>query len=78
MVHLPPLIEDLGIILITAAVTTLIFKRLKQPVVLGYIVLGSIALKRGRTKGQRAAAFAAALALFGYIVLVAITKRTFP
>ncbi|MGJ7914973.1 SirB2 family protein [Massilia sp. LXY-6] len=45
---------------------------------LGYIVLGSIALKRGRTKGQRQAAFAAALALFAYIVLVAVTKRPFP
>ena len=45
---------------------------------LGYIVLGSIALKRGRTKAQRQAAFAAALALFAYIVLVALTKRPFP
>ncbi len=40
MVHLPPLIQDLGIILITAAVTTLVFKRLKQPVVLGYLIAG--------------------------------------
>jgi uncharacterized membrane protein SirB2 len=45
---------------------------------LGYIVLGTIALKRGRTKGQRQAAFAAALALFAYIVTVAVTKRPFP
>jgi uncharacterized membrane protein SirB2 len=45
---------------------------------LGYIVLGSIALKRGRTTGQRQAAFAAALALFAYIVSVAVTKRPFP
>jgi uncharacterized membrane protein SirB2 len=43
----------------------------------GYIVLGSIALKRGRSKGQRLAALAGALALFAYIVLVATTKRTF-
>jgi uncharacterized membrane protein SirB2 len=43
----------------------------------GYIVLGSIALKRGRTPAQRKAAFAAALALFVYIVMVAVTKRTF-
>jgi CPA2 family monovalent cation:H+ antiporter-2 len=40
MVHLPPLIADLGVILITAAFTTLIFKRLKQPVVLGYLIAG--------------------------------------
>jgi uncharacterized membrane protein SirB2 len=45
---------------------------------LGYIVLGSVALKRGRTKEQRQAAFAAALALFAYIVMVAVTKRPFP
>jgi CPA2 family monovalent cation:H+ antiporter-2 len=40
MVHLPSLIQDLGVILITAAVTTLVFKRLKQPVVLGYLFAG--------------------------------------
>ena len=37
-----------------------------------YIVLGTIALKRGRTLRVRAAAFAAALAVFAYIVTVAI------
>jgi uncharacterized membrane protein SirB2 len=49
----------------------------KVSALLGYIVLGSIALKRGRSKGQRLAAFTGALALFAYIVLVATTKRTF-
>lgn len=39
-----------------------------------YIVLGTIALKRGRTKGVRTAAFAAALAVFGYIVATAVTR----
>jgi len=39
-----------------------------------YIVLGSIALKLGRTRGVRIAAFAAALAMFAYIVSAAITK----
>ena len=39
-----------------------------------YIALGMIALKRGRTFAVRAAAFFAALATFGYIVSVAITK----
>jgi CPA2 family monovalent cation:H+ antiporter-2 len=40
MIHLPPLIADLALILIAAAITTLIFKKLKQPLVLGYIVAG--------------------------------------
>jgi CPA2 family monovalent cation:H+ antiporter-2 len=40
MVHLPQLIQDLGIILITAAVVTILFKKLKQPVVLGYLIAG--------------------------------------
>ena len=39
-----------------------------------YIVLGSIALKRGRTPAIRAVALAGALAVFGYIVSVALTK----
>ncbi|MBX3040657.1 MAG: cation:proton antiporter, partial [Bdellovibrionaceae bacterium] len=40
MTHLPALIQDLGVILITAALVTLLFKRLKQPVVLGYLIAG--------------------------------------
>ena len=40
MTHLPPLIQDLGLLLSVAAVTTLVFKRIRQPVVLGYIVAG--------------------------------------
>jgi CPA2 family monovalent cation:H+ antiporter-2 len=40
MSHIPPLISDLALILITAGVTTVLFKWLKQPVVLGYIVAG--------------------------------------
>ena len=39
-----------------------------------YIALGTIALTRGRTPAMRIAAFFAALATFGYIVSVAITK----
>lgn len=38
-----------------------------------YIILGSIALKRGSTKTIRATAWIAALAVFGYIVSVATT-----
>jgi uncharacterized membrane protein SirB2 len=40
-----------------------------------YILLGSVALKYGRTRAVRAAAYAGALATFGYIVAVAITKN---
>ena len=39
-----------------------------------YIVLGSVALKRGRSRKIRVAAFFAAIAVFGYIVSVVITK----
>ena len=43
-----------------------------------YIVLGMFALRRGRTKAQRAAAFVAALASFAYIVAVALTRDATP
>lgn len=42
MSQLTPLISDLALILICAGIMTLIFKRLKQPLVLGYIVAGFI------------------------------------
>lgn len=40
MIHLPVLIADLGLILAAAGVTTLLFKKIKQPLVLGYILAG--------------------------------------
>ncbi len=40
MSGLPPLIQDLALMLIVAGIVTIIFKRLKQPLVLGYIVAG--------------------------------------
>ncbi|QDK45455.1 cation:proton antiporter [Bdellovibrio sp. ZAP7] len=40
MIHLPPLIYDLGIILVVGALVTLLFKKLRQPLVLGYLVAG--------------------------------------
>lgn len=43
MSELAPLISDLALILICAGIMTLIFKRLKQPLVLGYIVAGFLA-----------------------------------
>lgn len=41
---------------------------------IGYIVLGSLALKPGLGKGARMACWLAALAVFAYIVAVALSK----
>ncbi len=41
--HLPSLISDLALILFCAATMSLLFKKLNQPVVLGYIVAGFLA-----------------------------------
>lgn len=43
MSHLPAIIGDLAYILICAGLVTLLFKRLGQPLVLGYIVAGFVA-----------------------------------
>lgn len=40
MAHVPHLITDLALILFSAGIVTLIFKKLNQPVVLGYIIAG--------------------------------------
>jgi CPA2 family monovalent cation:H+ antiporter-2 len=40
MAHVPHLITDLALILFSAGVVSLIFKKLNQPVVLGYIIAG--------------------------------------
>src|SRR5687767_8915140 len=40
MSHLPNIITDLGLILAVAGLTTLICKKIRQPVVLGYIIAG--------------------------------------
>lgn len=42
---------------------------------LAYIVLGTIALKRGRTRSIRSAAYLAAVLVFLYIVGVAVMKN---
>lgn len=82
---LPHLIDT---VLLASAVTLAIWSAqypLAQPwltakvgALLLYIVLGSVALKRGRSKGIRAAAFLAALATFAYIVSVALSKNPLP
>lgn len=43
-----------------------------------YIILGSIALRRGRSRRVRIGFWVAALASFGYIVAVALTRNPFP
>ena len=40
MSELPELVQDLALILVVAGFVTLLFKKLKQPLVLGYIVAG--------------------------------------
>lgn len=45
---------------------------------LAYIGLGTVALKRGRSKAIRVKALIAALGIFGYIMAVAITKQVIP
>ena len=45
MSTLAPFISDLALILATAGIVTLLFKRLRQPLVLGYIVAGFLASK---------------------------------
>lgn len=40
-----------------------------------YIGLGTVALKRGKTKAVRISAFVSALLVFAYIVSVAVTRQ---
>lgn len=40
MTHLPPMIYDLAVLLAAAAISTLIFSKFKQPIVLGYLIAG--------------------------------------
>jgi uncharacterized membrane protein SirB2 len=45
---------------------------------IAYIVVGAIGLKYGKTRNIRIAAWLGAIAIFGYIVLVALTRRVLP
>lgn len=45
---------------------------------LAYVALGVVALRRGRTFRVRAAALVGALATFGYMVAVAVTRSPWP
>ncbi|RAV28982.1 MULTISPECIES: cation:proton antiporter [Sinomicrobium] len=40
MAHLPELIQDIALILLVGALVTILFKRIRQPLVLGYIIAG--------------------------------------
>lgn len=40
MAHLPEIIQDMALILLVGALVTILFKRIRQPLVLGYIIAG--------------------------------------
>ncbi|MDP2430667.1 MAG: SirB2 family protein [Pseudomonadota bacterium] len=75
-------------LLLTAAIALLVvgsLNPLEQPWImakiiglLAYIGLGTVALKRGKTKTIRVQAMIAALGVFAYIVAVAVTKQVIP
>lgn len=50
----------------------------KVVALLAYIGLGMVALRYGRTPGMRVTAWIAALAVFAYIVAVAVTRNAAP
>ena len=50
----------------------------KLVALIAYIVLGTVALKRGRTRRTRIVAGGAALLVFGYMVAVALSHDPFP
>ena len=45
---------------------------------IAYIVLGTLALKRGKTRSRRIAAWIAALLVFGYMAAVAVAHDPLP
>jgi uncharacterized membrane protein SirB2 len=75
-------------LLLAAAIAMLVvaaLNPLEQPWILAkiigllaYIGLGTVALKRGRTKAIRVKALIAALGVFVYIIAVAVTKQVIP
>lgn len=74
-------------VLLVAALTLVVITRqypfldawltAKVLLVIGYIVLGSFALKRGKSRSTRWMFFAAALAVFGFIITIARTHDPF-
>jgi uncharacterized membrane protein SirB2 len=48
---------------------------MKVALLVAYVVLGSVAIRRGRTKSVRVAAFAAALLVLAFLVSVALAHN---
>lgn len=80
--YLPHVIDT--VLLTTALMLTTVIRQypfstgwltIKVVLLVAYVVLGNIALHRGRTRAVRAAAFAAALATIGFLVSVARTHH---
>lgn len=80
--YLPHVIDT--VLLTTALMLTTVISQypfstgwltVKLVLLVAYIVLGSIALNRGRTRAIRVAAFVAALATIGFLVSVARTHH---
>lgn len=76
--YLPHVVDT--VLLTTALMLTTVIRQypfstgwltVKVVVLVAYVVLGSIALKRGRTRAVRVTAFVAALATIGFLVTVA-------
>lgn len=75
--------------LLLLSALTMVFMSAQYPFVQGwltakvlallvYIGLGTVAIKRGKTKSARVAALFGALVTFAYIAAVAVTKTPFP
>ncbi len=85
-VKIAPHVNDT--LLLTAAITLAVWSHqypfvmpwltAKVLALLAYIGLGTVALKRGRSKPVRAGAFVLALLTFAYIVAVALTRSPTP
>ena len=78
---LPHIVDTLFLATGIALIASLRLPVLNQPWLLakfaalfGYIIFGSIALRRGRTPGIRASAFALAIVTYAYIVGTAINE----
>jgi len=82
-----PFLEDLALVLCVAAVTTVIFRRLRQPVVLGYLLAGvlvgpytPIPLFKGTQRIQTLSELGVVLVMFGIGLDFSLRKlvRVFP
>lgn len=80
---LPHIVDTVFLVSGIALIVTLSLPVMSQPWLLmkfaalvAYIVLGAIALGRGKTMRSRTIAFGLALATFAYIVGVALSKST--